>query len=78
MSAANLCLGCMTDRAEAAACPRCGYEYESQAASPLHLPPGTSLQDGHYVVGKVLGHGGFGITYLGYDTHLQRKLAVKE
>lgn len=78
MSAANLCLGCMTDRAETSPCPRCGYAHDSPAASPLHLPPGTSLQEGHYIVGKVLGHGGFGITYLGYDTHLQRKLAVKE
>ncbi len=78
MSAASLCLGCMSGRVEATACPRCGYEYESQAVSPLHLPPGTGLHEGHYIVGKVLGHGGFGITYIGYDTQLERKLAVKE
>jgi serine/threonine protein kinase len=36
------------------------------------------LQGGHFTVGKVLGQGGFGITYLGSDTHLQRPVAIKE
>ena len=28
------------------------------------LKPGSSLQDGKYVIKRVLGQGGFGITYL--------------
>ncbi|MDR1510900.1 MAG: protein kinase, partial [Synergistaceae bacterium] len=32
----------------------------------------------HYIVGRMLGHGGFGITYLTYDTILSRCVAAKE
>jgi serine/threonine protein kinase len=41
------------------------------------LKAGTILQN-RYFVGKVLGEGGFGITYLGFDTKLQIKIAIKE
>jgi len=33
---------------------------------------------GRYVVGKVLGQGGFGATYLGFDQRLEIKVAIKE
>lgn len=41
------------------------------------LPAGTALSD-RYVTGKVIGSGGFGITYLAYDTEDEKKVAVKE
>jgi serine/threonine protein kinase len=41
------------------------------------LWPGTVLKE-QYVLGRVLGHGGFGITYLGWDLNLARKIAIKE
>ena len=40
------------------------------------LPSGFTLSD--YRIEHVLGQGGFGITYLGVDTHLGRKVAIKE
>ena len=43
----------------------------------LALPMGALL-NGRYMTGKVLGVGGFGITYLGYDLTLEIKVAVKE
>ena len=42
------------------------------------LQPNTTLQSGKYRIEKVLGQGGFGITYLAIQTSLQRKVAVKE
>lgn len=40
------------------------------------LPPGHRLEE--YVIDKVLGSGGFGITYLARDAHLDRSVAIKE
>jgi hypothetical protein len=58
-------------------CPACGYVEGTPAAKLVHLPPRTMLKD-QYVVGRVLGHGGFGIAYIAWDTNLQMKIAVKE
>lgn len=44
----------------------------------MNLQPGSQLQGGRYTIGKVLGQGGFGITYLGEQTALGRKVAIKE
>ncbi|MDE6794766.1 MAG: serine/threonine protein kinase, partial [Muribaculaceae bacterium] len=43
----------------------------------IGLPPGTILQ-GKYRIEGILGQGGFGITYLAFDTTLKRKVAIKE
>lgn len=42
------------------------------------LNPGVLLASGEYQVSKVLGQGGFGITYQGVDTKLNRAVALKE
>lgn len=42
------------------------------------LKVGTRLQVGKYTVGRVLGQGGFGITYLGANTILKMPVAIKE
>lgn len=42
------------------------------------LSPGIELGNGRYVTGKVLGRGPFGLTYLGWDPRLQRRVALKE
>lgn len=44
----------------------------------MYLNADTLLANGRYRVEKVLGHGGFGITYLGEHTALGYKVAIKE
>ena len=43
-----------------------------------HLQPNTTLQGGKYRIERVLGQGGFGITYLAVQTSLNRYVAIKE
>ena len=57
-------------------CPKCGYSPQHNTL-PYTLKPGMVLK-GKYMIGKVLGQGGFGITYIGMDLVLQRKVAIKE
>ncbi len=58
-------------------CPKCGAPFDLQSKNTLQLKPRSILRD-QYLIGRALGHGGFGITYLAYDIGLETKLAVKE
>ena len=57
-------------------CSNCGNSQQINIAGHLLLP-GTFLNN-RYVVGKCLGEGGFGITYIGRDINLDRLVAIKE
>ena len=71
------CPYCMSPVQPGSPCPACGRNWENYQLASHHLPPGSLLQD-RYQLGRALGEGGFGITYLGWDTVLKRKVAVKE
>src|SRR5947208_1194993 len=66
--------------AAAAACRSCGapprLDWGKARIPPL--PVGTKLQGGHYTVGRVVGRGGFGVTYMGSDARRRQPVAVKE
>jgi serine/threonine protein kinase len=43
-----------------------------------HLQPNTTLRGGKYRIERVLGQGGFGNTYIGYNTEFEETVAIKE
>ena len=74
----NICYGCMRKLEEGQqVCPFCGYDRNAPQNGEDMLPEGTVLFR-KYLIGHVLGRGGFGVTYLGYDLDLQLKVAIKE
>ena len=70
------CLGCMKIKESSPVCEHCGYN-ENVPNYAHQLPIGTVLKE-RYTVGKVLGQGGFGITYVGWDNALEAPIAIKE
>ncbi len=72
----NYCAYCMSPR-KGAFCGFCGHRVGEYVPLPHHLQPGTQL-NGKYLLGRVLGEGGFGITYMGLDQLLGLKVAIKE
>lgn len=66
-------------------CSLCFKECESEVCSgcmearpiPGSMRSGAIL-NGKYMIGKVLGKGGFGITYVGYNLNEKRRIAIKE
>ena len=58
-------------------CPRCGAA-RGPGMPTRNLPAGHALQQGKFTVGRVLGEGGFGITYKGAHRALGHPVAIKE
>ncbi|MBY6263300.1 serine/threonine protein kinase [Azospirillum sp. 412522] len=75
--AAGLCPSCYAVQAGSGSCRSCGFPAKSDNRPGVHLVPGTLLH-GRYRAGRVLGQGGFGATYLGWDDRLRVKVAIKE
>lgn len=73
----SYCPYCMGRTQPGEPCPACGLTEGAYTPLPHHLPPGSVLA-GRYLVGRVLGEGGFGITYIGCDLRLELKVAIKE
>lgn len=72
------CYGCMREFGnQYEVCPHCGYVVGTAPKIKSHLYCGTVLS-GRYMLGRVLGYGGFGITYIAWDKKLNRPVAVKE
>ena len=75
---ARKCMGCMNDYNEKYdVCPHCGFILGEVSDESYHLQPGTIINN-KYIAGKVLGFGGFGVTYIGWDAVLEKKIAIKE
>lgn len=72
----DFCPNCFEPTHEAV-CPKCDYSIAALEHSHIELKAGTVLAD-RYVIGRVLGIGGFGITYIGFDRQKNKRYAIKE
>ncbi len=74
----KLCVGCMTALEEAMPkCPHCGFSLADYQQPKNSLSP-YEILNGKYLIGKVIGVGGFGITYIGWDFYQSKKVCIKE
>lgn len=74
----NRCYGCFEIVGDSTnRCAHCGFFVGDYAVPKWVLQPGTVL-NGKYLIGKRLGEGGFGITYLAWDVNMETKVAIKE
>lgn len=75
------CMGCMEafpkGKDKRSTCPLCGFSLESYDRAPRCLRLGSILKE-RYLIGRVLGEGSFGITYIGRDMLLDQIVAIKE
>lgn len=71
------CYNCLDVTAKVVKCPKCSFDNTKIPNNPSALTPGTVLDD-RYFIGRVLGQGGFGITYVSYDEILGQIVALKE
>ena len=78
MDISKICFNCMKGEIDDnGICKRCGKQFSDIKFSENYLPIGSFLRE-KYLMGKVLGEGGFGITYIGYDINLDAQVAIKE
>lgn len=77
LNSGEFCPYCMGSVRPGEPCPVCGLTQDSYTPATHYLPPGTVLMN-RYLIGRALGEGGFGITYIGRDLRLEMKVAIKE
>ncbi len=75
----KMCYNCFREKPYAMGpCLCCGFDAaHGRGKYPLALPPGSIL-NGRYIIGRVLGQGGFGITYIAQDVQKRARFAIKE
>lgn len=74
----KLCMGCMAELERVdGPCPHCGFDINKYKKTPNSLPL-YEILNGKYLIGRVIGMGGFGITYIGWDFYQCKKVCIKE
>lgn len=73
----KLCPVCFQEAMEHGECRNCGYHAEESSAVKDYLAPFTILKE-KYLLGKSLGQGGFGITYLAENMQSGLRCCIKE
>lgn len=74
----NMCINCFkVHNDNNSPCPYCGYIIGTPPKESFQLYPGTELL-GRYIIGQVVGFGGFGTTYKAWDKLCNNIVAIKE
>ena len=74
----NICPDCFRKLNEPCdKCPVCGFNIKISRQNGSALESGLLLNS-RYLIGRVIGQGGFGITYKAYDTFKNQVVAIKE
>lgn len=71
------CPNCFEPLRGVSRCSKCGHDYEKEKKFNGILEPFTVL-NGRYLLGRALGKGGFGVTYVALDMKRNLRCAVKE
>ena len=73
----RICPNCFSTKViQQSKCAVCGYN-NTQVRDTRALPLGKTLHN-RYAIGRVLGIGGFGITYVAFDMEYRERVAIKE
>ena len=70
-----VCSRCLTIVSRGQTCGNCGFSDADYHPKAHQLPPEALLKQ-RYLVACVLGEGGFGITYAGWDLTLDKPVVV--
>lgn len=74
----KLCMGCMEELERPGfPCPKCGFD-PRRYQRPKNSLPLCEIINGKYLIGRVIGVGGFGITYIAWDFYQGKRVCVKE
>lgn len=74
----KLCLGCMQVIDDISKpCPYCGF-LRARYQMPPNSIPLCEILKGKYLMGRVIGVGGFGMTYVGWDLYQSKRVCIKE
>ncbi len=74
----SYCYNCFRDCSALGPCPHCGYDPSTSTGQLPHALPCGTILAGQFITGRVLGQGGFGITYLAWDNKAGERVALKE
>ncbi len=78
MSEGKRCTRCFGGVITGGVCSRCHQPEQLEMYRPTTALPGGTYLHNRYLVGDVLGKGGFGITYSAWDTYDNHTVALKE
>ena len=74
----RLCMGCMEElERPGLPCSKCGFDARLYQ-KPKNSLPLSEILKGRYFIGKAIGIGGFGITYIAWDFYQGKRVCVKE